>query len=152
MNRRSAITLASALLCAGFGLSGVAVAQGTAAEAKAMLQKAVTEMKANPAAAIAKFNKADGGFRDRDLYVFCFEMGSGKIVAHVNPNLVSMDVRALKEKDGSPFGQKIYDAAKEGAIETVSYNAPKPGSTDPIPKESYITRVGDYGCGVGYFK
>jgi hypothetical protein len=26
-----------------------------------MLQKAVTEMKANPAAAIAKFNKADGG-------------------------------------------------------------------------------------------
>ena len=34
MNRRSAIALASALLCSGFGLSGVAVAQqtGTAAD------------------------------------------------------------------------------------------------------------------------
>jgi cytochrome c len=154
MNRRSAITLASALLCAGFGLSGVAVAQqtGTAAEAQAMLQKAVTEMKANPTAAIAKFNKADGGFRDRDLYVFCFEMGSGKMIAHVNPALINTDVRAIKEKDGSPLGQKIYAAAKEGTITTLSYNFPKPGGTDPVPKEAYVTRVGDQACGVGYYK
>jgi hypothetical protein len=155
MNRRAAIALASALLCLGFGLSGVAVAQqtgGTAAEAQAMLQKAVTELKANPTAAIAKFNKADGGFRDRDLYVFCFEMGTGKFTAHVRLAFINTDVRALTEKDGSPQGQKIYDAAKEGTITTVNYNAPKPGGTDPVPKESYVTRVGDQGCGVGYYK
>ena len=90
MNWRSAIALASTLLCSGFGLSGVAVAQqtGTAAEAKTMLQKAVTELKADQAAAISKFNKPDGGFRDRDLYVYCFEMGSGKFTAHANPALM----------------------------------------------------------------
>ena len=154
MNRRSAITLASALLCSGFGLSGVAVAQqtGTPAEAKAMLQKAVTELKANQAAAIAKFNQADGGFRDRDLYVYCFEMGTGKLTAHVNPALMGTDVRALKEKDGSPLGQKVYDAAKEGTVTTIGYNFPKPGGTDPVPKEAYVTRVGDQGCDVGYYK
>jgi cytochrome c len=155
MNRRSAIALASALLCLGFGLSGLAVPQqsgGTAAEAQAMLQKALTEMKANPTAAIAKFNKADGGFRDRDLYVFCFEMGTGKFTAHPNPAFINTDVRALTEKDGSPQGTKIYDAAKAGTITTVNYNAPKPGGTDPVPKESYVTRVGDQGCGVGYYK
>jgi hypothetical protein len=154
MIRRSAIALALALLCSGFGLSGVAVAQktGTAAEAKAMLQRAVTELKANPTTAIAQFNKADGPFRDRDLYVFCFEMGTGKLTAHVNPALMNTDVRALKEKDGSPLGQKIYDAAKEGTITTVSYNFPKPGGTEPMPKEAYVTSVGDLSCGVGYYK
>jgi hypothetical protein len=28
----------------------------------------------------------------------------------------------------------------------------RPGGTDPLPKEAYITRVGDEGCGVGYYK
>jgi len=154
MNRRYAIALASALLCSGLGLSGVAVAQqtGTAAEASALLQRAITELKANQAAAIAKFNQADGGFRDRDLYVYCFDMGTGKFTAHVNPALIGTDVRALKEKDGSPLGQKVYDAAIEGTITTINYNFPKPGGTDPVPKAAYVTRVGDQGCGVGYYK
>jgi cytochrome c len=125
---------------------------GTAAEAKAMLDKAIAELKTNEVTALAKFNKADGGFRDRDLYVYCFEMGTGKFTSHVNAALMGTDVRMLKEKDGSPLGQKIYDAAKAGTITTISYNFPKPGGTDPVAKEAYITRVGNQGCGVGYYK
>jgi hypothetical protein len=45
---------------------------GSAAEAKGMEARVITELKANETAALAKFNKADGDFRDRDLYVFCF--------------------------------------------------------------------------------
>ena len=136
-------------------LSAAAFAQaqfGTPAEAKAMLEKAVTELKANETEALAKFNKPDGGFRDRDLYVYCGEMGSGKFTAHVNPALMGTDMRALKEKDGSPLGQKIYDSAKEGTITTISYNFPKPGTTEPVAKEAYVTRVGNQACGVGYYK
>ncbi len=125
---------------------------GSAGDAKAMLEKAIAALKANEADATVKFNKADGGFRDRDLYVFCFEMGTGRFTAHVNPRNIGTDVRALKEKDGSPLGQKLYDAAKEGTIMTVDYNYPKPGATAPVPKEAYISRVGDEGCGVGYYK
>ena len=121
-------------------------------EAKAMLEKAVTELKANEAAALAKFNKADAGFRDRDLYVYCFDKATGKFTAHVNSALMGTDVKALKEKDGSPLGTKVYDAAKEGTITTISYNFPKPGGTDPVPKEAYVTRIGNQGCGVGYYK
>ena len=40
-----------------------------------MLEKAVTELKADQAAAISKFNKPDGGFRDRHLYVYCSKWG-----------------------------------------------------------------------------
>jgi signal transduction histidine kinase len=136
-------------------LSTAAFAQGqvgTAAEAKAILDKAVTELKANEAAALTKFNKADGGFRDRDLYVFCFDMNTSKFTAHVNQSMMGTDVKAVKEKDGSPLGEKVFNSAKEGTVATVAYNFPKPGSTDPVPKESYVTRVGNQGCGVGYYK
>lgn len=44
---------------------------GTAGEARAMLEKAVAELEKDQAAALAKFNKGEGGFKDRDLYVFC---------------------------------------------------------------------------------
>jgi signal transduction histidine kinase len=144
----------NALAGTALALSVAAYAQGTgtAAEAKAMMEKAITELKANEAAALAKFNKADGGFRDRDLYVYCFEQASGKFTAHVNTALMGTDVRALKEKDGAPLGQKVFDAAKAGTITTISYNFPKPGGTDPVPKEAYVTAVGNQGCGVGYYK
>ena len=37
-------------------------------------------------------------------------------------------------------------------ITTVDYDFPKPGTMQPVPKESYVTRVGNEGCGVGYYK
>jgi hypothetical protein len=151
MNRRiltSAVAAFVLLIGAAF-----AVAQqfGTAAEAKAMLEKAVAALKANEVDALAKFNSPTGGFRDRDLYVFCFDMTTGKFNAHVNPALMGTDARALKV-NGQPVGQMVYDAAKEGAITTVDYDFPKPGTTQAVPKESYVTRVGNEGCGVGYYK
>ena len=116
-----------------------AVAQqfGTAAEARAMLDHAVTELKANETAALAKFNDKDNKqFHDRDLYVFCF-MGA--------------DIRNLKVKD-DPLGQRIFDDVKEGTVTTADYNFPKPGTSLAVPKQSYITRVSGQGCGVGYYK
>ncbi len=70
---------------AAIAMSTGALAQqakfGTAAEAKAMLGRVISELKANESAAIAKFNKPDGGFRDRDLYVFCINAISRAWVA-----------------------------------------------------------------------
>ena len=53
-------------------LSATAFAQqnGTADEAKAMLMKAVAAVKADKAKALDMFNKGEGGFLDRDLYVY----------------------------------------------------------------------------------
>ena len=79
---------------------------GSAAEARGMEERVITELKANETAALAKFNKPDGGFRDRDLYVFCFNRLTGLFNAHVSPALMGTDNRLLKEKDGSPLGQK----------------------------------------------
>ncbi|MTW15925.1 chemotaxis protein [Rhodoplanes serenus] len=125
---------------------------GTAAEAKAMIDKAAVTLKDGEAAALAKFNDASGGFRDRDLYVFCFDSKGGAFTAHPNKALVGSDVRNLKEKDGSPLGEKLFAAQQEGTVTTVQYKFPRPGGSDPVPKETYLIKVGGQACGVGYYK
>jgi hypothetical protein len=67
--------------------------------------------------------------------------------------LLGTDVRALKDKTGKVFGEEVYKAAIEGKITEVSYMFQRPG-TDPtlFEKVSFVTGVGDLGCGVGYFK
>jgi signal transduction histidine kinase len=124
----------------------------TAADARAMLDRAVAALKSDPAAALASFNKADGGFRDRDLYVVCFDEQTGVVQAHVDPKQLGVDIRTVKQPDGTPLGQMLFDAAKEGTVTTVDYQYPMPGSTTPVAKQSFVTRVGNEGCLVGYYK
>jgi Single Cache domain 2 len=131
---------------------------GTADEAKAMLMKAVAAVKADKAKALDMFNKGEGGFIDRDLYVFCGNVSDGKNVALGNPNakqLIGVDARTLKDATGKPFGADLYAAYQkpEGEITEVNYVFPRPGADKtPVPKVSLVTRVGDVGCGVGYYK
>ncbi len=137
--------------------STTAFAQGTAVEAKAMLEKAVAAVKADKTKAIDMFNKGEGGFLDRDLYPFCFNVSDGKLVAVGNPNakrLIGGDERTFKDPTGKMYGMEIYAAAQnpEGQItETSSYMFPKMGSDTLAPKASFVTKVGDLGCGVGYY-
>ncbi len=149
------LTVASALAAVALlwgAASGSAQQFGTAGEAKAMLDRAVAALKADKATALSEFSdKSNKQFHENDLYVFCFNMADGKNTTHPNPALVGTDVRAFKFK-GDPLGQRLFDAAKEGSVATVDYNFPKPGTTEPVPKESFVTRVGDQGCGVGYYK
>jgi signal transduction histidine kinase len=123
---------------------------GTAAEAKAMLEKAVAAVKANKADALAKFTKGEGGFKDRDLYPFCGGP-DGNFTAH--PSLVGKSLKELKDKAGKALGQEIYANAKEGSIGEVSYMWLRPGTTEPlVQKVSYFTKIGDQVCAVGYYK
>jgi Single Cache domain 2 len=131
---------------------------GTAAQAKAMLLKAEAAVKADKTKALDMFNAGEGGFRDRDLYVFCANISDGKIVAQGNPNakqLLGQDERTIKDSTGKNFGQELYAAGKkpEGKITKVSYMFVRPGGdTTPVPKVSLVTRVSDLVCGVGYYK
>jgi hypothetical protein len=89
--------------------STAALAQGTAVEAKAMLEKAVAAVKADKAKALDMFNQGEGGFLDRDLYVFCSNVSDGKLLADGNPNakrLIGTDDRTLKDSTGKAFGQE----------------------------------------------
>lgn len=131
---------------------------GTAEQAKAMLLKAAAAVQADKAKALDMFNTGEGGFRDRDLYVFCANVSDGKIVAQGNPNakqVLGQDQRTLKDPTGKAFGLELYAAGNkpEGQITKVRYMFVRPGSdTKPVPKVSLVTRAGDLVCGVGYYK
>jgi signal transduction histidine kinase len=129
--------------------TAVAAEFGTAAEAKAMLERAVTAVKADKPGALAKFSKGEGGFKDRDLYPFCGGP-DGNFTAH--PSLGGKSLKDLKDKAGKPLGQEIYQVAQEGKISEVSYMWPRPGSNDPVQKVTFVTKVSDQVCAVGYYK
>jgi Single Cache domain 2 len=139
-------------------LSAAAFAQqgGSPQEARAMLDKAVAAVKADQAVAIAMFLKGEGGFLDRDLYPFCFRIADGKTLASPKAVQAGTDVRTLKDANGNGYGVALYAAVQkpEGEItEVPSYLFPKPGTLSPtFEKVSFVTKVGDLGCGVGYYK
>ena len=123
---------------------------GTAAEAKALLAKAAAAVKTDEAGAIARFDDPNGGFKDRDLYVFCFDRRYGIVLAGP-PTTKGRDIRTLRDPTGKMFGQEMFANVKDGEVITEDYLFPKPNSTVPVAKQSFIEGLGDIACGVGYY-
>ncbi len=123
---------------------------GTPEEAKAMLDKAVAAVKADKTKALDMFNKGEGGFKDRDLYVFCANASDGILTAH--PQLKGEQLKDIKGKKGFPLGREIMRTSTEGKVNQVTYWWPRPGSDKPLEKHTSFTKVGDQICGVGYYK
>ena len=89
-----------ALGAIAISFSTTAFAQGTAADAKAMLEKTVAAIKADKAKTLDQINKGENGFLMGDIYPFCFNISDGKIVAVANPNakqVLGTDSRMLKD-------------------------------------------------------
>jgi hypothetical protein len=122
--------------------------------AKAMLTKAVAAIKADREVALAQFNKGEAGFKQGDLYPYCYRMADGKAVAG-GVTLNGTDLRTVKDANGKAIGLETYAAGQkpEGQITEVNYVTSKFGTTEPVfPKVSFVTRVADLVCGVGYYK
>ena len=112
--RTSSMLMARVLLFSVAVISTGAIAQpaqnGTAEDAKTMLVKAGAAVRADKTKALDMFNKGEGGFLDRDLYVFCFNMSDGKTVATGNPNskgFIGQDVRTVKDANGRAYDQEF---------------------------------------------
>lgn len=130
---------------------------GNEAEARAMLVEVVAAVQADKNKALDMFTRGEGGFLDRDLYPFCINVSDGTIVAQGGPlsaRYLGQDIRPLKDAAGAAYGSEIFAAAQkpEGEITEVRYMFPKPiAGSPPVPKVSYVTRIGDIGCGVGHY-
>jgi hypothetical protein len=137
-------------LVAALGAGDDAGAQqsGTADEAKALLTKAAAAVEANKASALSRFQDPNGGFKDRDLYVFCFDRRAGTVLVGRDQG---KDIRTLRDANGKMFGQEMFTNVKDGDIIIVDYIFPKPNSIAPVAKQSFVEGFGDIACGVGYY-
>ena len=140
------------VMMAMLGATSIAIAgeYGTRDEAKAMLDKVVSDIKKDKAATLAKITQ--GGYNDRDLYPFC-SGSDGKITAHgANPTRIGVDQATLKDSAGKPFGAEIRKVAQAGKTTEVSYMYARPNTTEQAPKVSLVTKVDDQVCAVGYYR
>jgi signal transduction histidine kinase len=150
---RNLIAGAALLALLGAAKQGIAAEGGTAEEARAMLERAVAAVEADEAAALAAFTAGTDGFRDRDLYVACNNVSDGTVTAHgADPSMVGRNIYELTDAAGKKFGEEIQAVATEDQFNTVEYVWPRPGETEPVPKATYVTRVADQVCVVGYYK
>ena len=125
---------------------------GTAEEAKAMLERAVAAVKEDKAKALDMFNKGEGGFKDRDLYVFCANASDGIITAHPYGEW-GKQLRNIEGMHGARLGETIMQNATEGTIKETTYWWPHfPTGHEVREKTLFYTKVGDQICGVGYYK
>jgi signal transduction histidine kinase len=123
---------------------------GTREEAKAMLERAVAVFKADKNRALDLFTAGTGGFVDRDLYVFCGGL-DGMLTAH--PYYMGTNLMEFKDKTGKAAGEEIYAVAKDGEFSEVSYKWVQPGADgEHVDKVSFITKVDDQICGVGFYE
>jgi len=140
---------------AGLLLAGSALAadQGTAAEAEAMVRKAVAHIKAaGPEKAYDEFTNGKS-FKDRDLYIIVYDLNGKNLAQGANPKLVGKDLLGLKDPDGKPLIQMFIDLAKtkgKGWVE--GYKFLNPVSQKIEGKAMYLERVGDTLVGCGIYK
>ncbi|MDJ0957388.1 MAG: YHS domain-containing (seleno)protein [Arenicellales bacterium] len=122
---------------------------GTPEEARAMLERAVAALQKDKSAALEAFNKKDGGYRDRDLYVFC--AGPDGIFSAHPRGAGKWNMRAFVDLSGKPVGEEVYEVARKNHFSEVAYLVVRGEEPGPRKKTSLITKVDDQVCGVGYF-
>ena len=87
--------------------------------------------------------------------VFCINLLDGKFTAQLDQTLVGTSAEDLRFGQDR-YGNRLLSAlrqAPEGKIISVAYNALRPGTkSGAVPKVSFVARVGNQGCGVGYYR
>ena len=139
-----AMTWTVALLLALLG-GGAALGaeRGSAAEAQAMVGRAVLYLQQHGRQqALAEFNRPQGQFRDRDLYLVVFDL-QGNGLAHLNPRLVGKATGDIRDADGKQIFQAQRALALDKGRGWVDYKWPNPQSGQVERKSTWLEKSGD---------
>jgi cytochrome c len=133
----------------GFALA----AEGTPAEAKALVKKAIDYMKANgKEKAFAEFSNPKGKFVNGDLYIFVYDM-NGKCLAHgFNQKMIGKDLIEMKDPDGKFYVKERIEIAKTRGSGMQDYKFTNPTSKKLENKTAYIEKYEDVIVGCGAYK
>jgi len=126
---------------------------GTAAEAEALVKKAIQSIKSEGRdKAFAEINNPKGKFVDRDLYIFVYDM-NGKCVAHgFNPKMIGKELLEMKDTDGKHFVKERIEIGKTKGQGWQDYKFTDPITKKIEPKTAYVERVENLIVGCGVYK
>ena len=123
---------------------GVAMAEekGTAAEAQALVKKAVAYMKeVGKEQALAEFNNKNGKFISKDLYVWATGMDGTNLSHPYTPALIGKNMYNLKDADGKLFVQERINILKTKSSGTIEYRWTNQNTKKIEQKVAYFEAV-----------
>lgn len=152
MFRSLIIPCAMLTVIAGFGTARAAE-HATAAEAEAMVNKAVAFIKANGTEkAYAAFDDKQGQFVDRDLYVLVYSI-DGKVLAHgANAKLIGKDLSDAQDVDGKYYVKERMQLAQAKPSFWQDYKFANPVSKKIEPKSTFCERLDNSVVCAGIYK
>ena len=149
-SKRSAIAaLAVAILVPTSAGSAV-----TADEAKHFAERAASHVKdVGKDKAFADFSRADGGYVDGELYIFC-QAEDGTVVAHGgNPAIVGKNMLAVKDPDGKAPNAEMNRIGLTQGAGWYDFRWPNPATKQIQQKSAYVIKIDQHTiCGSGYYK
>ena len=116
-----------------------------------MLERAVAAVQEDKAKALDMFNNGEGGFKDRDLYVFCANASDGIVTAHPYGER-GKNMNDIVGVNGVRLGETMMQNATEGTIKETTYVWPRHPTGEMREKTVFYTKISDQICGVGYYK
>lgn len=128
--------------------------QGTADEAQALVERAVSRIaEVGWSRACAEFNKPNGDYVDRDLYLFGLNREGIYVVMSKHPEWVGRsmeDIAAIPTEVATQFMELANERVKFGHG-WVEYDGPTSDNPEALRKTAYIASVDEetfLGCGV----
>jgi methyl-accepting chemotaxis protein len=124
--------------------------QGTADEARAMVERAVARVdEIGVAAAFAEFNDPQGEYIDRDLYIAGIDAQGLYQVFGGKPEMLGTSMRDVRGTNGAELLAKVQDAAGRGAG-WIEYDFMHPETGEVRGKMSFVMPVKGHAllCGV----
>ena len=151
--KRFTVLLCTVISILCFASVSIAAEFGTAAEAEAMVNKAVAFIKSQGKdKAFAEISNPKGKFIDRDLYIFVYDM-KGTCVAHgFNQKMIGVDLIDMKDPDGKLYVRERVEIAKTKGKGWQDYKFTNPTSKKVENKRAYIEKIDDYIVGCGIYK
>ena len=153
MRKHIAMMMGFSFLVLAVGSMAFAAEFGTAAEAEALVKKAIQLVKAEgKEKAFAEVNNPKGKFVDRDLYIFVYDM-DGKCVAHgFNQKMIGKELIEIKDSDGKLYVKERVEIAKTKGKGWQDYKFTDPITKKIEPKSAYVERVENMIVGCGVYK
>jgi cytochrome c len=153
MKKLVAGMLVCCFLMGGAGVVFAEAKKGTAAEAVAMVKKAIQYIEANGREkAFAEFSNPKSKFVDRDLYITVYDM-NGTCLAHgFNQKMVGKNMIDLKDPDGKAFVKERIETAKTKDKFWLDYKYINPMSKKIEQKSQYVEKTGDILVNCGVYK
>jgi len=153
--KKALIWVGVALFLLSTGNILLATDKGKPEEAKAMVEKAVTYVKASGnEKAFAEFNDPKGKFVDRDLYIWVADISAqAKCLAHgANAKLIGKELIEFKDSDGKAFIGEIVNGAKSKGNGWVDYKWTNPVTKNIERKSVYFEKLNNLVIACGFYK